>query len=896
MASAGVAGSPSPSVTSEPSPGVASVATISPPRAHPVAERGWADSARTLVLLLQLGLALLVIHQYQLESRTFFYMMAVAVIGFAVHATLPLRYRLSFFVFLSFTGIGLAFGPLHGAWLITAGLVLIGICHLPVRFGVRIALLVAAGAALAVSRAGALPAPWSGAVWPILASMFMFRLALYLYALRHDGTKPSIARTLAYFFMLPNVSFPLFPVVDYTTFARNHYDRKPADTYTTGVQWIVRGLLHLVLYRFVYLYVLTDPTELADVGDLARFLLGTFLLYLRVSGQFHLIIGVLHLFGFRLPETHRLYYLASSFTDFWRRINIYWKDFMMKLVYYPSFFRLRRWGGTVALVGATIAVFVVTWLLHSYQWFWLRGGFPVTAQDGIFWGLLGVLVVINALREVKRGRNRWEGTRGWSLSLAARTVGTFCAICILWSLWSAESVVEWLWMWRAAVRADATDLLLLGGLLAGGLVVGGRAWGTRSPGARGVSPGAGGVATLRWSPAVRTNTALLGLLALAQPAAYERPAPRLAATVASLQGSVLNKYDAELQHNGYYEQLDNPGRLSAQLWAVLAEKPADWEELTSKGVIRLRDDFIQHDLHPSVGVVWNGHRLTTNSWGMRDREYTLAKPAGTFRIAVLGPSHVMGSNVSDGEPFDSVLEERLNQEAALVASGRRYEVLNFAVSAISVPQQLALLEDRVLAFQPDVVIITLPAEGRDRLVKHLLSVADDGVSIPYPELTDILREAGVTEIEHQGVPIPFASLRRVTERLGIEARMPYQEAEARIRLAADEVMSWSIRQLAEVIRDHDAVPVLLALNTVGDSPSEPVPGIGMAEEAGFLILDLYDVYNGRDHSTLRVAPWDNHPNARAHRLIADRIYEELRQHVAAPASDSIRTEIARVGL
>ena len=77
-----------------------------------------------------------------------------------------------------------------------------------------------------------------------------------------------------------------------------------------------------------------------------QFLLATFLLYLRVSGQFHLIVGVLHLFGFRLPETHHLYFLASSFTDFWRRINIYWKDFMMKLVYYPSFFRLQRLGTT----------------------------------------------------------------------------------------------------------------------------------------------------------------------------------------------------------------------------------------------------------------------------------------------------------------------------------------------------------------------------------------------------------------------------------------------------------------------------------------------------------------------------------------------------------------------
>ena len=75
-------------------------------------------------------------------------------------------------------------------------------------------------------------------------------------------------------------------------------------------------------------------------------MISTFLLYVRISGQFHLVIGMLHLFGFNLPETHHRYLLASSFTDFWRRINIYWKDFMMKVFYYPAFFRLRKLGET----------------------------------------------------------------------------------------------------------------------------------------------------------------------------------------------------------------------------------------------------------------------------------------------------------------------------------------------------------------------------------------------------------------------------------------------------------------------------------------------------------------------------------------------------------------------
>ena len=262
---------------------------------------------RLAMVCVQLGLVLLVIYQYQLESRTFFNVMALGFAGFVVHALLPLQYRLSLFVGLSLAAVIVAFGPLNGGYLILLGLLLIGICHLPLRLGVRILVLILTGTVFALWRLEILPGPWSVAIWPILGSMFMFRLAVYLYALKHDHERPTATRTLAYFFMFPNVCFPLFPVVDYSTFRRTYYDREAQQIYETGTKWIVRGLVQLILYRFVYMHLTGDPMELHSLGELAQFLLATILLYLRVSGQFHLIIGVLHLYGFRLPETNHLY-------------------------------------------------------------------------------------------------------------------------------------------------------------------------------------------------------------------------------------------------------------------------------------------------------------------------------------------------------------------------------------------------------------------------------------------------------------------------------------------------------------------------------------------------------------------------------------------------------------
>jgi hypothetical protein len=169
---------------------------------------------------------------------------------------------------------------------------------------------------------------------------------------------------------------------------------------------MVRGVVQLLLYRIVYQFAPLDVSNLSSALDVAGCMLGMYLLYLRVSGTFHLIVGLLHMFGFNLPETHHLYLLASSFTDFWRRINIYWKDFVMKLFFYPTHFALRRIGPLRAMSVATLATFLATWLLHSWQWFWIRGTPLFNWKDFSFWAIFAVLVLVTAIYETTRGRKR----------------------------------------------------------------------------------------------------------------------------------------------------------------------------------------------------------------------------------------------------------------------------------------------------------------------------------------------------------------------------------------------------------------------------------------------------------------------------------------------------------
>lgn len=839
-----------------------------PSRTAAQAGAGPAPPGVLLAALAQLALAAVVVHLYGIENPAFERVFLLAAGGFAVNALLPLRFRLPFFTLLSMAGAFLVFRPADAGWLLGAGALLIGLANLPAPPGVRVAVLLVTGAALALSRAGIVDAPWSAAVWPILGSMFMFRLVLYVMASRTDSPDRRPWWSLAYFFMLPNLVFPLFPVVDYQSFRRTHYDKDAGSIYDLGLLWVARGLVHLVLYRFVYHTLVIEPESVVTLGDLVHFMLATLLLYLRVSGQFHLIVGLLHLFGFRLPETHKLYLLANSFTELWRRINLYWTDFMMKTVFYPTYFRVKDRGPKASLVIATVVVFVVTWLLHSYQWFWLRGGFPLTPQDTLFWAVLGGFVVYGGLRDLEAAKKprRIGGDQGWNRVRGLQTAATFTMFYALWSLWSIESMNLWLWMLGAAANVDLRGVVLFGGAFVTMLAIGGIDWKHAVP-----STGWQGVV---FGHTARTVVPLLVLAAAAQPAVQAAmPAP-LVRAVRTMQTTGLNARDLTLQHRGYYEQLDVRAQLDTPVAADGRRRDASWQTLDQLGILNDRKDLLLRDLRPSRETLWNGQRFSTNRWGMRDRDYPKEKAAGTLRIAILGPSHVMGNNVADDVVFERLVEERLNGTRAL-PSYERVEILNFGVDGFSLPQQLALLEDRVFDFAPDVVIATHYKDNADMTEGFLLKVSDQGIAVTEPGLRAVMEDAGLLEPNRGGLPVPYAGLRRLAGSLGVDTRMPFGEARSRARRVVNDVLALSFRRFADLTRARGAVPVVLGLNVVLDEAPATLPLRTVIDECGLPVIDLFGVYDGADLPALRVAPWDDHPNAAGHRLIAEALTREL---------------------
>jgi hypothetical protein len=827
-----------------------------PPGASP--RIGREELMRFLLVAGQLALVLLAIRLFAIESsRGFTKLIWLVFGGFVVHARLPMKLRPPFFLLLCVAAIGVVLGPLDAARVVGIGAGLVGLCHVPVPFGARVALLVAAAAALALLRGGGFDVDWAPTVLPVIGSMFMFRLAVYLYDLRHEQRPARPWERLSYFFLLPNPCFPLFPIVDYATWRRSWYSRDAHEIHQKGVLWMLRGTIQLLAYRFIYHRLLPDASRVEGLFGVAQFVVTTYLLYLRISGQFHLIAGTLCLFGFDLPETHRRYLLASSFNDFWRRINVYWKDFMMKLFFYPALMRLRGWRMASALAVATPLVFAATWLLHAYQWFWLRGTAYLTTRDTLFWAILGVAVTVNSILEARRRPQRRPvaAAPGWrdAFALSAKTVGTFVTLALLWSLWSSSSVGEWTAVISSARSSGPAAYAALLAVLLG--LVGAGAVAQRL-----------GSAGLRWSlsgvqPAFRVASPATAATAGALVVAYVlgggvdagQRGRKLPEWLSLLTRDRLNVADAARMERGYYEGLLRPAGITSALWidAAAAEPgvPIMFSDAVQRGA-----GLLNYELKPSFTGVQKGAPFRTNSWGLRDREYALEPEPGTFRIALLGASYAMGPGVRESETAEQLVEDRLNRERA-GDPWPRCEILNFSVGGYSVLHDLELIRRKVFGFRPDAVFVVLHSAEYERLRTHLKYVVNWKLEVSDAFLRGLLDESGA------------------------EPEIDYEELDRRLGARYGEILRFALAEIGAACRARGIRPVALFLPMTPElrgSYDERFEEIsGMAREAGFLVWRLDDAYGDADRDSIRLLPTDHHPNVEGHRRIAAALFRRI---------------------
>ena len=128
----------------------------------------------------------------------------------------------------------------------------------------------------------------------------------------------------------------------------------------------------------------------------------------------------------------------------------------------------------------------------------------------------------------------------------------------------------------------------------------------------------------------------------------------------------------------------------------------------------------RHDVPPEYSVA-----ISTNGAGLRGiRDYALGKPAGIYRIVMLGDSFLFGEGVEDDQVVSAVLERSLNDGSD---SNRNYEVLNFGVSGIGQAEELVTYHARGKIYDPDAVILFyFENDIGNNVLSGLYEIAEDG--------------------------------------------------------------------------------------------------------------------------------------------------------------------------
>jgi len=813
------------------------------------------------LLLVQLMLLLVVVWQFELEKLHHLpALLLLSGCGFAIHSHLPVRFRLGMFVLLSIGAIVLVLGPLAAGYVLAAAAVLIGLACLPAPLRVRIPLLLLVAGTLAWLRQDSVE-PF----WAVLGSLFMFRLIVFLYSEANEQAPASFLHKVAYFLLLPNAFFPLFPVVDYKTFCTTYYDAPARDVYQRGMHWITVGVGHLLLYRLIRNELLPSPLEVRSLSDVVLFFALNYALYVRVSGQFHIICGILHLFGFHLPRTHDHYFLAASYGDIWRRINIYWKDFFKKVVFYPVYFRLRRWGLYPALVLSVLCVFFGTWLAHSFQTYWLLGRFPLTATNGLLWMGVGIVVAINSLWEARSLSSSAAPAPGFSITRAAvhalKVIGVFLSVSVFWAYWSNAELAETLLFAGLGSPVAASDAMRVLAILLGCVALGivGQWWcGTQQ------RTGAAVERDLRFEPGVAVNLApLIGLIGLTQLSAAGLLGTDATHAIAELRSESVTRGDVMELVDGYYEQI-NEGSLQASPFLGDPIGPLDLKGGRYSAMVKERRDLLGEELIPGWSGEFSGAHLTVNRWGMRDRSRSVEKPAGTYRIALLGSSVVMGYGVGNDETFARRLEQQLNERRAL--PGQTIEVLNFGMGQHFALQRRAQLEHKALAFSPDLVIYFAHQDEYYTCAEGLAPAIRDGIELEDPGLEALLTSLQV----HTGQPEGLIALA--------------------LNQHFEDIAKCTYRRLNELCEARGAALLWVYLAVPGKRPLpyEPRLPLQWARDCGLETLDLNEWWQPREPSDVVVGPADtDHPNALGHQLLAQALAELLQQR-GLPRSSAAR--------
>jgi lysophospholipase L1-like esterase len=280
--------------------------------------------------------------------------------------------------------------------------------------------------------------------------------------------------------------------------------------------------------------------------------------------------------------------------------------------------------------------------------------------------------------------------------------------------------------------------------------------------------------------------------------------------------------------------------------------------------------------NPLTTGIYSGAEVSFNSLGLRDREFAVDRAPNVSRIIVLGDSITFGQGVPQDLTYPKVTEALLNR--SLLGPERSVEVMNFGIPGYNTLHELAQLRETGLRYQPDLVVVGF-------LYNDVLpSSKAQSTSEPEGLRSSINRNIRALKKSSLLYARISPAVGEIVRRLGGKG---FGQVGAFKYKYVDGDPDWlrvqsALLEMKELGEKRGFEVVVLIIPAMANCVEESYPlkeyheaVAAFSKANGILHLDLLPKFWGIDARKFWVSPSDGHPNAEAHRLMAETLTEFL---------------------
>ena len=341
--------------------------------------------------------------------------------------------------------------------------------------------------------------------------------------------------------------------------------------------------------------------------------------------------------------------------------------------------------------------------------------------------------------------------------------------------------------------------------------------------------------------------------------------------------------------------------------------PAPPDPTRQPQIVYRTDPEVRFSLVPNQrGWIDDGF-VTTNSIGFRGADIEMPKPAGRFRIVVLGDSVTFGWGVNDADTFCARMEQFVHSRMP----DSDVEIVNLAVPGYGTRQEVVMLERYLARLQPNLVLLGFYANDVPDALLDVDRGAVTGTTVAnaHAEPNQVLHmnPAPSTWAERQlrksrAFYVAGHALKGLLHRgeggkqgASLELDMLENRESPQLERAWKQVSAelGHLQRLSSTFGFSVGVVCLpsreLVMGLYLDS-HYPQTLRSLSEREGFFVIDpLPSLLAVKGHRDTLFIPYDrNHPSAEGHRVIAAAImdYLEVHEQLSAPTRYAARAALS----